>query len=186
MMTMSCIVHRLLLTVVFLNALPLRAAEPSLRIVNDASNRPAAVEVVAWPIDNLASFANPDAATIDYLRQRLRLYVVNDKGEIQVPDIGGNYQVVDGAVRFTPQFPLRPGMTYRAEFFPPPRRIIDSPAMHSLDIKVPAPPPAPPTRVTAIYPSASTLPENQLRFYVHFSAPMAAGDAYAYVKLVKA
>src|SRR5262249_36699089 len=34
-----------------------------------------------------------------------------------------------------------------------------------------APPPAP-TTVVAIYPSAKELPENVLKFYLHFSAPM--------------
>jgi hypothetical protein len=89
-------------------------------------------------------------------------------------------------VRFTPQFPLRPGVVYQASFRPPARRDIDSPAHYTLEIKLPPAPLTEPTRVTTIYPSANTLPENQLRFYVHFSAPMAAGNAYEHVKLLKA
>jgi hypothetical protein len=53
-------------------------------------------------------------------------------------------------------------------------------------IAIPKPPRGEPARVTAIYPSAATLPENQLRFYVHFSAPMSRGEAYSRVKLMKA
>jgi hypothetical protein len=43
-----------------------------------------------------------------------------------------------------------------------------------------------PTTVTAIYPSAGVLPENQLKFYIHFSAPMGRGEAYERVRLEKA
>ncbi|MCS6978169.1 MAG: hypothetical protein NZM31_14340, partial [Gemmatales bacterium] len=39
------------------------------------------------------------------------------------------------------------------------------------------------TRVTAVFPSTDVLPENLLKFYVHFSAPMSRGMAYEHVKL---
>jgi hypothetical protein len=37
-----------------------------------------------------------------------------------------------------------------------------------------------------IYPSASELPENQLKFYVHFSTPMSQGDSHRHVRLLDA
>jgi hypothetical protein len=40
------------------------------------------------------------------------------------------------------------------------------------------------TRVTAVYPTRNVLPENQLKFYIHFSAPMARGEAYQHVQLL--
>ena len=40
------------------------------------------------------------------------------------------------------------------------------------------------TNVTEVYPSATTLPENLLRFYIHFSAPMAQGQAYQHITLL--
>ena len=40
--------------------------------------------------------------------------------------------------------------------------------------------------MTAIYPSAAELPENQLRFYLHFSAPMSRGELYDHVRLLRA
>ena len=40
------------------------------------------------------------------------------------------------------------------------------------------------TAVKSITPSSDTLPENQLKFYVHFSAPMAQGDSYQHVRLL--
>jgi hypothetical protein len=37
--------------------------------------------------------------------------------------------------------------------------------------------------VTAVYPSARVVPENLLKFYVHFSAPMSRGHIYDYIQL---
>jgi hypothetical protein len=39
-------------------------------------------------------------------------------------------------------------------------------------------------QVTAIYPSADELPENLLKFYIHFSGPMSRGEAYRHVRLL--
>jgi hypothetical protein len=49
--------------------------------------------------------------------------------------------------------------------------------------RLPAPV-ARPAEVTAIYPSASVVPENLLRFYIHFSAPMSRGDVYQHIGLL--
>ena len=45
---------------------------------------------------------------------------------------------------------------------------------------------AKPPQVTAVYPSAPVLPENQLKFYVHFSQPMQQGGSYRHVVLMDA
>jgi hypothetical protein len=45
---------------------------------------------------------------------------------------------------------------------------------------------APPTQVAVVYPSAAVLPENQLKFYLHFSAPMRQGVAFRHIKLLDA
>jgi hypothetical protein len=42
------------------------------------------------------------------------------------------------------------------------------------------------TVVDRVYPSAAVLPENQLKFYIHFSGPMRRGRAYELVHLVDA
>ena len=44
--------------------------------------------------------------------------------------------------------------------------------------------PSPATKITAVYPSGDRLPENLLRFYIHFSSPMSRGDAYRHLKLI--
>ncbi len=86
----------------------------------------------------------------------------------------GTYRVEEGLVRFSPRFPLLEGQRYRATFlgaaasFEVPRRS------------------RPPTRVSGVYPSAGDLPENLLRMYVYFSAPMRDNEALAHVHLLNA
>jgi hypothetical protein len=41
------------------------------------------------------------------------------------------------------------------------------------------------TVVTHVYPTADLVPENLLKFYVHFSAPMSRGHIYDYLRLLK-
>ncbi len=50
----------------------------------------------------------------------------------------------------------------------------------------PATPSQPGTVVSQVYPSASELPENLLKFYIHFSAPMSRGEAYERIHLLDA
>jgi hypothetical protein len=49
--------------------------------------------------------------------------------------------------------------------------------------ELPADTTAPSTHVVQIFPTAAVLPENQLKFYVHFSAPMSRGDIFSHVNL---
>jgi hypothetical protein len=97
-----------------------------------------------------------------------------------VPPLTGRYQFDGTTLRFTPRYPLEPGMTYRAELAgergkPP---VV-------ADFKVPSRKPSAPSGVTGVFPSAAVLPENLLRFYIHFSAPMSRGQAYRNIHLVE-
>ena len=51
------------------------------------------------------------------------------------------------------------------------------------EFRIPQEQPAAPALVTNIYPSGDVLPENVLRFYVHFSVPMTPHRAFEYVAL---
>jgi hypothetical protein len=153
-------------------------ARPEIRVVGGAT--PRAFEVAGLSQQHLAALA-AFSDSDDRWPQVFAVYVV-EKMVARQP-VAGTYTIHMGTLNFTPRYSLRPGMTYRAVFRPPVSD--ESKSEISTQISLPPPPPAPPTRVTAIYPSASTLPDNQLRFYIHFSAPMAAGDAYSHVKLVK-
>ncbi|HVK18003.1 MAG TPA: TIM barrel protein [Fimbriiglobus sp.] len=100
--------------------------------------------------------------------------------------IPGSYRVEGSALRFTPRFPLTPGVTYRATFDPNPIPV--HPDVHlravTADLVVPKPKREPTTVITRVHPTADRLPENTLRWYVHFSVPMARGGAYRHVKLL--
>jgi hypothetical protein len=84
-----------------------------------------------------------------------------------------------GALVFTPRFPLQPGVTYRARY-----KLANESAERTFTI--PKPVIEPTTVVEQVYPTASTLPENQLKLYLHFSAPMSKGEAYKRIRLVDA
>jgi hypothetical protein len=146
------------------------------------------VEVTGVPSATLAKLkaSKPDASEWNRL---LRVVVAEGTpDEIAArPPLAGEYAVTDAGITFTPQFPFTPGLKYRATLHP--ARLPDGDpkaAVVEFDIFLKKPPPGPPVTVAAVYPSGNRLPENTLRWYVHFSAPVARGDIYRNVKLLKA
>jgi hypothetical protein len=102
-----------------------------------------------------------------------------------LPAMIGAYRVVDEVLRFEPEFPLEPGLTYRAVFRPgmlPGERDSGANSISSL-FRTPSRTVTPTTVVSRIFPSSDILPENLLKFYVHFSAPMSRGHIYDYIRL---
>jgi hypothetical protein len=116
------------------------------------------------------------------------------------PPLWGSYKLTGDVIRFDPRFPLEPGMRYRAEFDPdrlealattleresrrsasPGRSTTKLSADYTSPRKKPA---EPTTQVAAIYPSRDLVPENLLRFYIVFSAPMSRGEAYDRIMLI--
>src|SRR5439155_1892685 len=107
----------LFVTISAIVASTLSAAEP-LRVIYDGQKHPMAIEAVGWSKEDIARFAKIDVDTLEYLHQRVGIHVLDDKGELLYPALSGSYETINGGVRFTPQFPLRPGMTYQAFFVP--------------------------------------------------------------------
>ena len=103
--------------------------------------------------------------------------VRTDAATDALPPILGRYTIEGGRVVFRPRFPLAPGTTYRALFRPEVGEPIEAEFTIALED-------APATSVVAIYPTTSTVPVNLLKMYVHFSAPMRFGEAYAHVRLL--
>jgi hypothetical protein len=95
-----------------------------------------------------------------------------------VPALLGRYRIENGALAFAPQFPLQPGMSYRAV-----ARLPGSAPLSKV-FSIPKADARPSTTVEKVYPSVNVLPENQLKFYIHFSSAMARGFAYDHVSLV--
>jgi hypothetical protein len=101
-----------------------------------------------------------------------------------MPPMLGNYRVASDRLRFEPQFPLEPGVKYRAVFRP--ARLNGKGVGEEIAavFEMPRRDSTPTTEVTRIYPSADELPENLLKFYLHFSASMSRGQIYDHIKLV--
>lgn len=84
--------------------------------------------------------------------------------------------VLDGdAICFIPRFPFVDGIGYALLIYPDAAKGSGEPQVQT--IERPERAGAPTTDVAAIYPTASALPVNQLKFYVHFSGPMSEGHA---------
>lgn len=108
------------------------------------------------------------------------------------PTILGAYAIEGDVIRFSPRFPLVPGVDYIARLNVSrlmaltqvsPDSVVSS-AYQVHRFRIPSLDSQRQSQVRAIYPSAGELPENQLKFYIHFSAPMKRGDAYRFIQLI--
>ncbi len=108
--------------------------------------------------------------------------------DMSVPPMLGTYRVEDGLIRFQPRFPLERGVRYRAVFHAArlPGAAHSRSAVLIAGFQPPAAQSEPATVVSQVYPSGDVLPENLLKFYVHFSAPMQGGHIYEHIQLLDA
>ena len=88
----------------------------------------------------------------------------------------GSYAVERGALVFRPRFPVsaRVRAVFRAPGAAPVEAVFDAAK----------PAAAAPAQVLNVYPSTDLLPDNQLKFYLHFSAPMSRGEAWRRIHLL--
>lgn len=171
----------ILLAGVVLSATPVFASEPApLAIAWQSGATPHAVDV--------RGLAAPDLRALEretWTAERWAMLfsvLVEPVATEAVPPMAGAWRVQGDVLRFEPRFPLVRGVRYRAEFRPAQlpagaggRAAIVSYFQLPLDTSGPA------TEVAQIYPSVDTLPENQLKFYVQFSAPMSRGSIYEHI-----
>ena len=154
-------------------------AEPSILLDSDPAR--AIFKVVGWEdlrtIEAAAETFQPD----DW-RGLFVVFVDNDSPRTEPLPLLGSYRIEAGAVIFEPRYPLQPGVEYRA-LFTPENHVAESRGTSGL-FKIPKRNTTPSTVVVNIYPSADRLPENQLKFYIHFSSPMSRGEAYQRLKLL--
>lgn len=101
-------------------------------------------------------------------------------GAGDVPPLVGTYSVEGGSLTFRPRYSLSPGIHVRAVFQPPAGAAVE--AAFEISKGTPL---AATTRVAHVYPSTSTLPENELKLYISFSAPMSRGDAWRHIRLLR-
>ncbi len=93
------------------------------------------------------------------------------------PPMMGAMQRVDGGLVFKPRFPLRPNTEFIVA-------VQQNASLKPFHLKVSTPATEQPTTtINAVFPSSSVLPENTLKFYICFSAPMRKGEIYDFIKL---
>ncbi len=187
----------LCLLFVFLSGCDLLFNPPSpairLRQIGREENQ-FAFEIVGLSQEELACL-NHEPISQQKWRDIFAVYVGNELPEDKsVPPMLGSYEIGRTSIRFTPQFSLQPGLTYAAIFHSDSDCIQPAPPADKKDkgnlfrvqtvVTIPAAKQSPKTVVEAVYPNAVTLPENLLKFYVHFSGPMSRGTSYGYIHLL--
>src|SRR6266545_3110255 len=171
----------------FLSAANTAPAAPAVRWVLDASDtNKMVVEVSGLGAKAVAELRQVNRENPQW--QRL-LSVYAEQGDV-IADLGlppmlGDYGFGSDTLRFEPRFPLEPGVTYRAVFQPAnlPGKAPSGAKLIASVFRAPPRVSKSTTYVRQVYPSAAVLPENLLKFYVHFSAPMSRGHIYEHIHL---
>ena len=149
------------------------------------------IDVVGLPADALSTLRE-SALTPEEWTGWLRISVAGIGENVwDQPPVLGTYAVSHDAIHFSPLFDFDPGRSYRVVFDParlPSRlngvtgawrsRLIDE------TVREPAPEQRPATTVVEVYPTADVVPENLLRLYISFSAPMSRGSGTDHVHLL--
>jgi hypothetical protein len=158
------------------------SSAPVIRLVEHPTDRSASyVEVTG--IDGGTRSAvrrfRPDSE--DWARV-LEIRAIADDGRAGEAAVLGRYASAPDGMRFTPLYPFDPGRRYEVRFRP---SAAGSRAPDLVEtIALPAAPAAAPTYVTGVHPSGGELPENQLRIYINFSAPMGRRGGLDHVTLL--
>lgn len=149
-----------------------------------------AVKIALRESSDSATFAVTGLSKLDWI-QKLPIEELQNCIAVRVHQPGiatnpipllGTHAIVGKELQFTSRFPLRPALQYRVELAPfLLEGVMDAePVVFSILPKQRTAA----SMVTAVYPSADVLPENLLKFYIHFSEPMSRGEAYKRIHLM--
>ncbi|NBV35454.1 MAG: hypothetical protein EBR81_17115 [Proteobacteria bacterium] len=134
--------------------------------------------MVACLPDVLSGTLPPGGLTQAQGESVLSLALLGKDTKTPGPSMLGRYEHTGCIVSFTPRIPLAHGGSYRAFL-----RVGGGETF--LDYSPPAPEQKAPPRVVNIYPSASVLPANHLRFYICFDRSMRGGrEVFKHLSLV--
>lgn len=156
---------------------------PVMRLTSD---KEPAIEVTGLLAEERQALARLDW-TPEQWQNLLAVYIAGNGDTTKQPPLLGTYRVSKEALRFEPRYPLARGVSYRTVFHPeklPGHADSKEPAVEKV-LLLPKLKPLTPTLVARVYPTKDELPENQLKFYLHFSAPMSVGEAYEHVRLLR-
>jgi hypothetical protein len=165
-------------------------AAPRIRL-NVTQPGSGTVDVVGLPADDLSRLQHR-TLTRDEWASLLRVVVAGDaNASADRPSVLGTYSVRDGVIRFVPQFPFDPGRRYTVVLdpvrLPEPsggRRAPWRSRRIEATVSLPVPEKHATTRIVEVYPTAREVPENQLRLYIYFSAPMGLKGGLDHVRLL--
>jgi hypothetical protein len=145
------------------------------------------IEVGGLPAGDLAALRAAGLSDDDWAELfRVTVARDNDADGLELPPVLGSYAIGDdGVLRFNPMFPFDPGRSYAVRFDP---THLPGPEPATIEavvavVALPKPYVEPTTVVDRIFPSGDRLPENQLKIYLHFSAPMSNVDGLEYLSL---
>lgn len=155
-------------------------AQPSPSIHFNGEPQKPAFELRAW--DGLSAFGSANNSGTENWQPIFAVFV-DQPGNTDIPPLTGSYRLQGATLVFEPRYPLQPGLRYRAVFHP---GSASAPAGSAITetFAIPDAATGPQTVVEQVYPTTNRLPENQLKLYVHFSAPMSRGEAYRRVTLL--
>jgi hypothetical protein len=107
-------------------------------------------------------------------------------GDVKETPLAGRYDVTAGVLRFSPRFAVLPSLRYRAilHLTQLSGAATRGPSIVSALLRLPRPADVPPATIARVFPTADKVPENLLKIYLHFSAPMQRGDVYDFIKLL--
>lgn len=153
----------------------------------------ASIEVAGLTAEDLAAL-RAGGLSDDEWAELLRVTVVPEDRDdredqadgLEMPPVLGSYAIGDdGVLRFNPMFPFDPGRPYSVRFDPTHLPGRESAAIDPMVavVALRKPDVEPTTVVDRIFPSGDRLPENQLKLYLHFSAPMSNVDGLDYLSL---
>ena len=97
------------------------------------------------------------------------------------PTMLGRYELRGGAAVFLPRYPFSPRVDYHVVFHA--KGLGEMKSLHAA-LRLPAQEAAA-SRIAAVYPSCDTVPANLLKFYIHFTQPMARGNGFKFIRLLK-
>jgi len=178
------------------------AAMLHVSVPASAADKPRSHSVIRWLADEadtnrtILEVSGISPAALDELRrvnwtqaQWQKLFSVHaEQGDlfanVGLPPMLGDYKIIAGTLRFEPQFPLAPAVTYAATFQPAvlPGAGQGAAIVSSVHRTTQAAA-ASKTIVAHIYPTSSIVPENLLKFYIQFSASMNRGYIYDHIHL---
>jgi hypothetical protein len=178
------------------NGKPVSSSSLRLALVGEASD-PTGVTLQGLSLD-LEAVQALNKFSLDDWKRVFPVYVVPAEETLNssIPPMSGRYSVDGDLLRFEPLFGFEKGVEYLSKFKASVfslrlkrKGVSTRNESHNGDVQLGFSAKAnrvkPPTELVAVYPSVSSLPENLLKFYLHFSQPMTWGTYYQYIHLLR-